>query len=98
LKGRAKYADDQTNLVGGLSYDQVKGRTSTEIGSDGDGTIFDETIRSYSKRREGARVLLKSALVNSHQTVFRPYLSKPQWSIVNGAAGRVPPLPREKHR
>ncbi|KAK8091643.1 hypothetical protein PG997_002004 [Apiospora hydei] len=77
LKGRAKQADNdqQTNLVGGMSYDHVKGRTSSEIGSEGDGSIFDETIKFYSKRRESAQKFLKEALVESHQTAFRPIVS-----------------------
>ncbi|KAK8022638.1 hypothetical protein PG993_013405 [Apiospora rasikravindrae] len=92
LKGRAKQADNdqQTNLVGGMSYDHVKGRTSSEIGSEGDGSIFDETIKFYSKRRESAQKFLKEALVESHQTAFRPYLSKPQWSIVSSEASVDP--------
>ncbi|KAK8013360.1 hypothetical protein PG991_008953 [Apiospora marii] len=91
LKGRAKQADDdQTNLVGGMSYDHVKGRTSSEIGSEGDGSIFDETIKFYSKRRESAQKFLKVALVESHQTAFRPYLTKPQWSIVSSEASVDP--------
>lgn len=69
-----------------MSYDHVKGRTSSEIGSEGDGSIFDETIKFYSKRRESAQKFLKEALVESHQTAFRPYLSKPQWSIVSSEA------------
>ncbi|KAH8668518.1 RINT-1 family protein [Xylariales sp. PMI_506] len=84
LRARAKRVEDQTNLVGGMSYDHVRDRTSSEIDSDGDGTIFDETIKFYSKRRESAQSFLVSALVESHQTAFRPYLSKTQWSIVNG--------------
>ncbi|KAK8123832.1 hypothetical protein PG999_003750 [Apiospora kogelbergensis] len=87
LKGRAKQADDdQTNLVGGMSYDHVKDRTSSEIGSEADGSIFDETIKFYSKRRESAQKFLKEALVESHQNAFRPYLSKPQWSIISNEA------------
>lgn len=91
LKGRVKQVDDQTNVVGGMSYDHVKDRTSSEIDSDGDGSIFDETIKFYSKRRESARGFLAAALIESHHTAFRPYLSKPQWSIVsNESAGKIP--------
>lgn len=96
LKSRVKQVDDQTNVVGGMSYDHVKGRTSSEIDSDGLGTIFDETIVFYSKRRESAQAFLVSALTESHQIAFRPYLSKAQWAIVSGdSAGQqfsVPPF------
>ncbi|KAK6837874.1 RAD50-interacting protein 1 [Apiospora arundinis] len=91
LKSRAKQTDDdQTNLVGGMSYDHVKDRTSSQIGSEADGSIFDETIKSYSKRRETAQRFLQEALVESHRTVFRPYLSTPQWSIVSNEASVDP--------
>ncbi|ORY67230.1 TIP-1 family-domain-containing protein [Pseudomassariella vexata] len=91
LKDRAKQADDQTNLVGGMSYDHVRDHTSSDIGSDGDGTIFDETIKFYSKRRDSARAFLVAALIESNQTAFRPYLSRPQWSLVNNNGGIVDP-------
>ncbi|KAI4591818.1 hypothetical protein KJ359_012199 [Pestalotiopsis sp. 9143b] len=83
LKVRVRQVDDQTNVVGGMSYDQVKDRTSSEIDSIANGSIFDETVKFYSKRRDRAQAFLVDALANSHQTVFRPYLSKAQWSIVN---------------
>lgn len=78
--------DDQANLVGGMSYEHVKDRTSPDIATDGEGTIFDETIKFYSKRKESAQVFLREALVESHQAAFRSYLSKPQWSIVHNEA------------
>lgn len=84
LKTRVRQVDDQTNVVGGMSYDQVRGRTSSEIDSAKNGAIFDETIKFYSKRRESAQTFLVDALAESHQTAFRPYISKAQWSIVNG--------------
>ncbi|KAI1869738.1 uncharacterized protein JN550_005719 [Neoarthrinium moseri] len=84
LKTRVKQVDDQTNVVGGMSYDHVKDSTSSEIDSDGSGSIFDETINVYSKRKESAQSLLVNALADSHYTAIRPYLSKSQWSIVTG--------------
>jgi hypothetical protein len=89
LKGRVKQVDDHSNVVGGMSYKDVKDRTSSEIDSVSDGTIFDETISSYSQRKESAQAFLISALAESHQTAFRPYLSKAQWAIVDGdSAGK----------
>lgn len=85
LKSRMRQVNnDQTNAVGGMGYDQVKDRTSTEIDSIGSGTIFDETIKFYSKRRDRAQSFLIDSLAESHQAAFRPYLAKAQWSIVNG--------------
>lgn len=64
----------------------MKDRTSSDIATDGEGTLFDETIKFYSKRKESAQVFLREALIESHQTAFRSYLSKPQWSIVHNEA------------
>ncbi|KAH6647261.1 RINT-1 family protein [Truncatella angustata] len=84
LKNRVRQVDDQDNVVGGMSYNHVKDHTSSEIDSDDLGTIFDETIKFYSKRRDRAQAFLIDALTESHNTAFRPYLSAAQWSIVNG--------------
>ncbi|KXJ90147.1 RINT-1 family protein [Microdochium bolleyi] len=85
LQARATTVGDEDDLAGGLSYEQVKGRTSSSVGLDGDGGIlFDETITSYRNRRKAAEAFLVSALVSSHQKAFRAYLSKTEWSIVSG--------------
>ncbi|KAI0127835.1 TIP-1 family-domain-containing protein [Xylariales sp. AK1849] len=83
LQSRIRQVDDQTNVVGGMSYDHVKDRTSSNLNSAGNGTVFDETIKFYSKRKESAQAFIVSSLAESHQNAFRPYLSKAQWSIVN---------------
>lgn len=84
LKSRMREVNnDQTNAVGGMGYDQVRDRTSAEIDSVGTGSIFDETIKFYTKRKDHAQAFLVDALAESHQTAFRPYLAKAQWSIVN---------------
>jgi hypothetical protein len=93
LKGRVRQVDDENNLVGGLSYGHVRDRTSLEIDTGNEATIFDETIKFYTKRKESARVLLVNALVETHQTAFRPYLSRPQWSMAgsDGASKWIRP-------
>jgi RAD50-interacting protein 1 len=84
LQARAKTSEDQSNLAGGLSHDHVKDRISSAVGSDGDGGIlFDETIAAYSSRRKTAEEYLIIALNESHHKVFRPYLTKPQWSTIS---------------
>ncbi|KAI0006733.1 RINT-1 family protein [Xylariaceae sp. FL0662B] len=85
LQARARRSDDQDhNLAGGMSYDQVKDRTSSVVGSDGDGGIlFDETIAAYNNRRKTAEEYLTAALIDSHQKAFRPYLAKPHWTTIS---------------
>lgn len=92
LQARAKVkvgGEDQSNLAGGMSYDQVKGRTSAAVGSEEDGgVLFDETIAAYSQRRKRAEEFLSEALVSSQRKAFKAYLHRPHWStIADDAAG-----------
>ncbi|KAK1766496.1 TIP-1 family-domain-containing protein [Phialemonium atrogriseum] len=84
LQARAKASEDQTNLAGGMSYDHVKDRTSSTVGTEDDGgVLFDETIVAYTQRRERAADFLIEALVESHHKAFRAYLQRPQWTTIN---------------
>ncbi|KAI1346029.1 RINT-1 family protein [Xylaria sp. FL0043] len=84
LQARARKTSDQENLAGGMSHEAVKDRISSAVGSDADtGILFDETITAYSFRRKTAEEYLVSALIDSHQKAFRPYLSKPQWTTIS---------------
>lgn len=83
LQTRAKAREDQNNLAAGMSYDQVKGRTSAAVGTEEDGgVLFDETIAAYSQRRKRAEEFLSEALVDSHRKAFKAYLHRPQWSTI----------------
>ncbi|KAI0599764.1 RINT-1 family protein [Biscogniauxia sp. FL1348] len=84
LQTRAKRRSYQGNLAGGMSQEDVKDRISSAVGTDEDGGIlFDETIAAYSHRRRTAEEYLVSALIDSHQKAFRPYLTKPQWTTIS---------------
>lgn len=92
LQARASKSENQDNLAGGLSYDNVKDKTSASIGDEGDGgVIFDETITAYSARRKAARDFLVSALVDSHQEAFRPYLKRTQWTTISEDPAQADP-------
>ncbi len=66
-----------------MSYDQVRDRTSSAVGSEDDGgMLFDETIAAYSLRRKAAQEFLASAMTESHHKAFRPYLQRPQWTTI----------------
>lgn len=96
LQARAKASDDQSNLAGGMSYDQVRDRTSAAVGSEDDGgVLFDETIAAYSQRRKRAQEFLSEALVESHRKAFKAYLHRPQWSTVaeDASTGEQPVTP-----
>lgn len=67
-----------------MSYDHVKDRTSSAVGTEEDGgVLFDETIAAYSQRRERAKDFLIEALVDSHHKAFRAYVQRPQWTTIN---------------
>ncbi|XXH01360.1 hypothetical protein Hte_007718 [Hypoxylon texense] len=84
LQMRAKRTDSDGDIASGMSYEGVKDRTSTVVGSDGDGGIlFDETIAAYAARRKSAEEYLVAALIDSHQKTFRPYLAKAQWTTIS---------------
>ncbi|KAI1377828.1 TIP-1 family-domain-containing protein [Hypoxylon crocopeplum] len=84
LQMRAKRTNGDGNIAGGMSYENVKDRTSAVVGSDGDGGIlFDETIAAYTHRRKTAEEYLVTALIDSHQKAFRPYVAKTHWTTIS---------------
>ncbi len=75
-----------------MSYDQVKDRTSSAVGSEEDGgVLFDETIGAYALRRKTAQEFLVSAAVDSQHKAFRPYLQRAQWTTINEDPSAVDP-------
>ncbi|OTB01935.1 hypothetical protein M426DRAFT_323036 [Hypoxylon sp. CI-4A] len=84
LQTRAKLTNGDGNIASGMSYEDVKDRTSAVVGSDSDGGIlFDETIAAYASRRKTAEEYLVTALIDSHQKAFRPYIAKAQWTTIS---------------
>jgi RAD50-interacting protein 1 len=70
-----------------LSYEDVKGRTSSSVGQGTeDGALFDETIAAYALRGKAAQELLSGALVESHNKAFRDYITKVHWTTIGEAA------------
>lgn len=84
LQAKARGSDDQSNLAGGMSHDEVKGRTSQSVGSSADGGIlFDETIKAYDARRQQAQDWLVGAVQDSQAKAFRPYVQRTQWTTIS---------------
>ncbi|KAL2163477.1 hypothetical protein VTH06DRAFT_5535 [Thermothelomyces fergusii] len=83
LQSRARAAEDQSNLAGGMSYDHVRDKTSAAVGKEEDGgVLFDETIAAYGQRRKRAEEFLSEALIESHRKAFKAYLHRPQWTTI----------------
>ncbi|KAB5533649.1 TIP-1 family-domain-containing protein [Coniochaeta sp. 2T2.1] len=92
LQSRAKGSEDQSNLAGGMSYDHVRDRTSSVVGTEDDsGALFDETIVAYSSRRQRAQDFLVDAVVDSHNKAFYAYLKRPQWTTINEDPAAIDP-------
>ncbi|KLU84774.1 RINT-1 family protein [Magnaporthiopsis poae ATCC 64411] len=94
LQDRAKKKEGQESIAGGLSFEDVKERTSAAVGSDGDGAgavIFDEIIAAYSARRKAALKLIVSSLADAHYTAFRPYLRLGQWTTISDDPSQADP-------
>ncbi|PSR90900.1 RINT-1 family protein [Coniella lustricola] len=92
LQARARGGEDQANLAGGMSHEQVKDRTSQSMGLTGDGGIlFDETIKAYIARRQQAEDWLVAAVQDSHAKAFRPYIQRVQWTTISEDGGPIDP-------
>lgn len=84
LQTRAKANEDQSNLAGGMSYDHVKDRISSVVGTEDDtGVLFDETISAYAMRRKRAQEFLTQVLIQNQKKAFAAYLKRPQWSTIS---------------
>lgn len=86
LQARAAKRSSGASFTGNMSYDDVKGRTSSSVGIEEDGGLFDETISAYSMRRKGAQDLLVRALDAAHSKALRGYVSRVQWTTIGDSA------------
>ncbi|RDL31891.1 RINT-1 family protein-like protein [Venustampulla echinocandica] len=83
LQSRAKRASaSQDNLAGSMSYTEVKDCTSVAVGSQDEGSVFDVTIENYERLRNKAEKLLTQAISHAFPSIFKLYLSKPQWTTI----------------
>lgn len=85
LQQRAKATGVDDNLAGQMTYATVKESTSTAVGSDAGGSVFDTTIEGFSRLQNRALDFLVQAPKSSFQQNFRPYLTTPQWTTVGDA-------------
>lgn len=84
LQARATKDGEPSRMSGEMTYEEVKDRTSTAVGSDtDDGVLFDETIAAYSLRRKTAQEFLVNALADSHYKAFRAYVTRTHWTTIS---------------
>lgn len=82
LQQRAKSTSADDNLAGQMTYATVKESTSTAVGSNAVGSVFDTTIEGFSRLQNRALDFLVQAPKSSFPQNFRQYLTTPQWTTV----------------
>lgn len=75
----------EDNLVGNMTYAEVKDCTSQAVGSQDEGSVFDVTIKDFGNLRNKAEALIVNALKYKFPANFSPYLSRPEWQTIDSA-------------
>ncbi|RFU28387.1 hypothetical protein B7463_g7940, partial [Scytalidium lignicola] len=84
-ENKAKITNREGNLAGPMSFDEVKEHTSDSMGTETEvGSVFDVTISQYKQLQKRAQSLLVQQIKYAFPGVFRSYLTKPQWTTING--------------
>ncbi len=65
-----------------MSYTEVKDVTSSAVGLEEEGSLFDVTIDGYERIRDKAESLIEQTIRYSLPTIFKQYLAKPQWATI----------------
>ncbi|KAL3426342.1 rint-1 family protein [Phlyctema vagabunda] len=83
LQKRAKTSNTDDSIAGPMTLSEVKDATSTTLGEEDGGGMFDECSGSYAELRSRAERLLVQAIKFAYTTDFRAYFTKPQWTTIN---------------
>jgi hypothetical protein len=62
-----------------MTYSEVKNTTSSAVGSELDGGLFDETILAYRKLHADAQQRIVNAVKYALPATMRNYINKPNW-------------------
>ncbi|KAE9369554.1 RINT-1 family protein [Stipitochalara longipes BDJ] len=85
LQDRAKVTRAEDNLVGNMTYTEVKDCTSEAVGSQDEGSVFDVAIKDFGNLRDKAESLITNALKYKFPANFSHYLSRPEWQTIDDA-------------
>lgn len=88
LQNKAQGLEDDDNLAGPMTSEEVKGVTSSAVGSLDDGAVFDETSNAYKRLRLDAERLLIQDFKDNLPRWFKNYTSKPEWMIISPDEGK----------
>lgn len=83
LQRRAKKSNVSDDLAGPMSYTDVKNSTSSAVGSEDDGAVFDETGDAFKRLRSSAERLMIEDLKYSLPRLFKNYFTRPQWLSID---------------
>lgn len=75
------------DLAGPMSYADVKNSTSSAVGSEQEGAVFDETSEAYRRLRSTAEKLMVEDITYSLPRLFKNYFQKPQWLTIDADSG-----------
>lgn len=75
---------NESNLAGSMSVAEVRESISNSLGTNNElGSVFDASILSYKERLlEPSSELLVQAFKYSFSPLFRPYITRAQWTTV----------------
>lgn len=80
----------QASSIGPMSVDEVAGRTSSTVGSDGEGgALFDETAGWYSRLRIRSEKIITDTLNSNVREALRPYRHINPWATLSGPSVTV---------
>jgi hypothetical protein len=85
LQDRATVTPVEDNLVGNMTYAEVKDCTSEAVGSRDEGSVFDVAINDFQNLRNKAEKLITGALKYKFPANLSQYLSKPEWQTIDDA-------------
>ncbi|KAN0101854.1 RINT-1 family protein-like protein [Hyaloscypha variabilis] len=85
LQDRAKVTDSEDNLIGNMTYTEVKDCTSEAVGSQDEGSVFDVAIKDFENLRNKAESFITNALKYKFPANFSHYISKPEWQTIDDA-------------
>ncbi|RKF57216.1 RAD50-interacting protein 1 [Erysiphe neolycopersici] len=82
IQSRAASVDATAKVAGNNLASEVIECTSKVVGSESDGSLFDTTLEAYERQRKRAESLITQAIKYDLPHIFRPYLTKSQWTTV----------------
>ena len=85
LQDRAKVTRVEDNLVGNMTYTEVKDWHQRLSALQDEGPVFNVTIKDFGNLKKKAEALIVNALKYKFPANFSQYLSKPEWQTIDSA-------------